>query len=302
MRVFVTGATGFVGSAIVADLISAGHKVLGLTRSESRAKSLAALGAEAHRGDLLDLESLRIGAGMSDAVIHAAFDHDFSKFAENCEADRLAIEVLGDVLQGSARPLIVTSGLPLLPNRIVAEDDEPAASSQGSPRVSEQTALAMVARGVRVSVVRVSQVHDQDRQGLAAYMIALARDKGISAYVGDGLNRWPAVHRLDVAPIYRLAVEKGSVGAKYHAVAEEGVAVRRIAEAIGQGLKIPVVALSPEEAARHFGWLAFPVSMDAPASSARTQERLGWHPTDGPLFLADLQRSRAFDTRRSQAL
>jgi nucleoside-diphosphate-sugar epimerase len=296
MRVFVTGATGFVGSAIVADLISAGHKVLGLTRSEFGAKSLAALGAEAHRGDLLDLESLRIGAGMSDAVIHTAFDHDFSKFAENCEADRLAIEALGDVLQSSARPLIVTSGLPLLPNRIVAEDDEPAANSQGSPRVSEQTALAMVARGVRVSVVRMSQVHDQDRQGLAAYMIALAQDKGISAYVGDGLNRWPAVHRLDVAPIYRLAIEKGSVGAKYHAVAEEGVAVRRIAEAIGQGLKIPVVALSREEAARHFGWLAFPVSMDVPASSARTQERLGWRPTDGPLFLADLQRSRAFDT------
>lgn len=295
MRVFVTGPTGFVGSAIVPELLNVGHQVLGLARSDEGAKSLIAAGAEVHRGDLEDLESLRSGAAMSDGVIHAAFNHDFSKFAENCEADQRAIEVIGDVLEGSDRPLIVTSGLPLTPDRLTTEDDVPPSGPSGTPRVSEQTAISMVTRGVRASVVRMPQVHDRDKQGLATYMIALAREKGISAYVGTGLNRWPAVHRLDAAPIYRLALEKGSAGARYHAVAEEGVSVREIAEAIGRGLKIPVVALLPEEAASHFGWLGFPVSMDAPASSALTQQRLGWHPTEKPGFIADLERASAFE-------
>lgn len=295
MRVFVTGATGFIGSAIVLELLNAGHQVLGLARSDESAKSLIAASAEVHRGDLEDLESLRSGAAISDGVIHVAFNHDFSKFAENSETDRRAIKVIGDALQGSDRPLIVTSGLPLTPDRPTTEDDVPPSGSGGTPRVSEQTAISMVARGVHASVVRMPQVHDQDKQGLAIYMIALAREKGISAYVGIGLNRWPAVHRLDAAPIYRLALEKGSAGARYHAVAEEGVSVREIAEAIGRGLKIPVVALSPEEAASHFGWLGFPVSMDAPASSALTQQRLGWQPTEKPGFIADLERASAFD-------
>jgi len=295
MRVFVTGATGFVGSAIVPELLSAGHQVLGLARSEEGAKSLITAGAEVHRGDLEDLGSLRSGTAMSDGVIHTAFNHDFSKFAENCEADRRAIEVIGDVLKGSDRPLIVTSGLPPTPDRLTTEDDVPPSGSGGSPRVSEQTAISMVARGVCTSVVRMPQVHDRDKQGLATYMIALAREKRISAYVGAGINRWPAVHRLDAAPLYRLALEKGDAGARYHAVVEEGVSVREIAEAIGRGLKIPVVALLPEEAANHFGWLGFPVSMDAPASSVLTQQRLGWHPTEKPGFIADLERSSAFD-------
>lgn len=295
MRVFITGATGFVGSAIVPELLNASHQVLGLARSDEGARSLIAAGAEVHRGDLEDLESLRNGAAMSDGVIHAAFNHDFSKFAENCEADRLAIEAIGDVLGGSNRPLIVTSGLSPTPDRLTTEDDVPPSSSSGTPRVSEQTAISMVARGVRASVVRMPQVHDRDKQGLATYMIALAREKGISAYVSAGLNRWPAVHRLDAAPIYRLALEKGSAGARYHAVAEEGVSVREIAEVIGRGLKIPVVALLPEEAASHFGWLGFLVSMDAPASSVLTQQRLGWHPTEKPGFIADLERASAFE-------
>ncbi len=294
MRVFVTGATGFLGSAIVPELLGAGHQVLGLARSDEGAKSLLAAGAEVHRGDLEDLESLRSGATGSDGVIHAAFNHDFSKFAENSEADRRAIEVIGEVIEGSDRPFIVTSGLPLTPGHATTEDDVPPSGSSGTPRVSEQTAISMVARGVNVSVVRVSQVHDRDKQGLATYLIALAREKGISAYVGAGINRWPAVHRLDAAPLYRLAIEKGLAGARYHAVTEEGVSVREIAEAISQGLKMPVVALSPEEAANHFGWLAFLAGMDAPASSALTQQRLGWHPTDKPGFLADLERSSAF--------
>lgn len=294
MRVFVTGATGFVGSAVVPDLLQAGHQVLGLARSEEGARFLLAAGAEVHRGDLEDRDSLRRGAASSDGVIHVGFNHDFSRFAENCEADRLAIEAMGDVLAGSERPLIVTSGLPLVAGRPATEDDALPTGPGGSPRVSEQTAMALVARGVRASVVRISQVHDQDKQGLATYLIAVAREKGISAYVGAGLNRWSAVHRLDTAPVYRSALEKGAAGARYHAVAEEGVALREIAEGIGRGLQIPVVSLSPEEAPAHFGWLAFPVGMDAPASSALTQQRLGWRPTERPGFLADLERANTF--------
>ena len=274
------------------DLLAAGHQVLGMARSDAGAKSLMAAGAQVHPGDLEDLESLRSGAAISDGVIHAAFNHDFSKFAANCEMDRRAIEVLGAALTGSDRPLVVTAGTALVaPGRTATEDDVPA-SSPSFPRVSEEGAAAVAARGLRASVVRLPQVHDTVKQGLVTYMIALAREKGVSAYVGEGRNRWPAVHVLDAAPVYRLALEKGSAGARYHAVAEEGVPLRDIAEAIGRGLNVPVVAKSPEEAAQHFCFLSFFVGVDAPASSALTQERLRWHPTKQPGLIADLDRMR----------
>lgn len=288
MRVFLTGATGFIGSAIVPELIKAGHRVLGLSRSDAGAKSLIAAGAQVHRGHLEDLESLRSGAAESDGVIHCAFIHDFSKFQENCEIDRRAIEVIGDALAGSNRPLIVSGGLYPISGRASTEDDA-APANLPLPRVSEKAALALVSRGVRASVMRLPQVHDTDKQGLVTYLIALAREKGVSAYVGNGSNRWPALHRLDTAPLYRLALEKGSAGARYHAVAEEGVPVREIAEAIGKRLKLPVVSKSPEDAAAHFGWLSFFAQMDAPASSALTQQRLGWRPTKKPGMIADLE-------------
>ena len=296
MRVFVTGATGFVGSAVVQDLIGSGHEVLGLARSDEGAASLASAGAEVHRGSLEDLGSLRSGAASSDGVIHTAFIHDFSRFEENCEIDRRAIEMLGDTLVGSERPLVITSATGMGnagPGQPATEDHfDP---SHPNPRAASELAAASVAaRGVRVSVVRLPQVHDRVKQGLVTYAIAVAREKGISAYVGDGLNRWPAVHLLDAAPLYRLALEKGSAGARYHAVAEEGVPVREIAEAIGRGLRIPVVAMSPAEAAGHFGWLAFVAEMDAPASSVLTQQRLGWRPTQKPGLIDDLDHMRYF--------
>jgi nucleoside-diphosphate-sugar epimerase len=291
MRVFLTGATGFIGSAVVEDLIKAGHKVLGLARSDAGAQSLTDAGAEVHRGDLEDLESLRSGAAAADGVIHTGFIHDFARFHEVCEIDRRAIEALGSALAGSDRPFIVTSGTAAAhtPGRPTTEDDPP---NSPMPRVaSEQAAEAMAAQGVRVCVVRLPQVHDPLKQGLITYLIATAQEKGVSAYVGDGLNRWPAVHRLDAAYLYRLALEKGAAGARYNAVAEEGVPLRAIAEAIGRGLKLPVVAKSPEEAAEHFGWLGMFVGADIPASSALTRQRLGWHPT-GPDLISDLDRAQ----------
>ena len=297
MRIFLTGATGFIGSAIVPELIGAGHQVLGLTRSDAGAESLKAAGAEVHRGNLEDLESLRSGAAKSDGVIHAAFIHDaftsnnFSKFAENCEIDKRAIEALGSVLAGSDRPLIVSAGIGALsPGRPVTEDIDPPANSP-MPRVSEQVALAMISQGVSASVMRLPQVHDTVKQGLITYAVQMAREKGVSAYVGDGSNRWPAAHILDVARLYRLALEKHEPGSRYHAVAEEGVSMREIAEVLGRGLKVPVVSLSPEEAPAHFGWLAMFAALDMPVSSAQTQQRLGWHPT-GPGLIADLEQMR----------
>jgi len=291
MRVFVTGATGFIGSAVVRELIDAGHQVLGLTRSEAGAQSLLAAGAEVHRGDLEDLESLRSGAAKSEGVIHTAFIHDFSKFKENCEIDERAIETLGDALAGSNRTLIVSSGIgALAPGRIATEDIE-ASFNPAMPRVSEQTGLAQISRGVNVSVVRLPQVHNTVKQGLISYAIQVAREKGVSAYVGDGLNRWPAAHVLDVAHLYRLAFEKHEASSRYHAVAEEGVSMREIAEVIGRGLKLPVVSLSAEEAAAHFGWLAAFAGFDMPASSAQTRQRLGWRPA-GPGLIADLEQMR----------
>ncbi len=290
MRVFVTGASGFVGSVVVQELIGAGHKVLGLARSDAAAASLASAGAEVHRGDLEDLESLRSGAASSDGVIHTGFIHDFSRFQEVCEVDRRAIETLGDVLAGSDRQLVITSGTGMGnagPGRPATEDHfDP---NHPNPRAaSEFAAEALAERGVSVSVVRLPQVHNTEKQGLVTPAIAVAREKGVAAYVGDGLNRWPAVHRLDAALVYRLALEKGATRARYHAVAEEGVPAREIAEAIGRGLKIPVVSISPEEAAGHFGWLGLFAGMDMPALSALTQQRLGWRPTQKAGMIDDL--------------
>ncbi|MBV9442193.1 MAG: SDR family oxidoreductase [Acidobacteriaceae bacterium] len=295
MRVFLTGATGFIGSAIVPELIKAGHQVLGLTRSDAGAQSLIAAGAEAHRGSLEDLDSLRRGAAKSDGVIHCAFDHsafgsDFSRFVEVCEKDRPAIEALGDALTGSDRPLLITSGTGLgnaVPGQPATEDHfDP---NHRHPRKASEIAGASVAEhGVNVSVVRLPQVHDTVKQGLVTQAVRVAREKGASAYVGEGLNRWPAAHVLDVAHLYRLALEKHEAGSRYNAVAEEGVSMREIAQIIGRRLKVPVVSLSQQEAQTHFGWLAMFVDVDMPASSAQTRQRLGWRPT-GPGIIADLE-------------
>ena len=293
MRVFVTGATGFIGSEVVRELIGAGHQVLGLTRSNAGAEALARAGAEVHRGDLYDLESLRTGAAKSDAVIHLAFNHDFSKFVENCETDRRVIEALGSVLEGPDRPLIITSGTGMANSQpgVTATEDAPKISSSVIPRAaSEEAAAAMAARDGRVIVVRLPQVHDTVKQGLVSYAVQIAREKGVVAYVGDGQSRWPAAHLLDVARLYRLALEKGT-SATYHAVAEEGVQVKEICEVVGKGLKMPVVSLTPEEAQAHFGWLAHFVAWDHPASSAQTRKQLGWEPT-GPGMIADLENMR----------
>ncbi len=290
MRVFLTGATGFIGSAIVPRLIDAGHSVLGLARSDDGAAQLAAAGADVHRGSLEDLDSLRRGASGADGVIHAGFIHDFSKFAENCEIDRRAIETFGEVLAGSGRPLIVTAGTGIaVDGRPRTEEDAATPPSARMPRVSEEAGLALQARGVRVSVMRLPQVHDPVKQGLVTYVTAVAREKGVSAYIGEGANRWAAVPRFAAAELYRLVLEKGTAGARYHAVAEEGVPLRAIAEAVGRGLKVPVVSMSPEEAAQHFGWMAGFMGFDMSASSALTQSRMGWQPT-GEGLIEDLGR------------
>jgi nucleoside-diphosphate-sugar epimerase len=294
MRVFVTGATGFIGTAVVRELIDAGHEVLGLARSDSATKSLVAAGADVHRGSLEDLESLRSGATEADGVIHAAFIHDFSNYGPAAEADRRAIETLAGALAGSDRPLIVTSGT-LLAQRQGSLATEEDALNPNFPRKSEEVALALAARGVRASVLRLPpSVHGSGDHGFVPRLISIAREKGVSAFIGDGLNRWPAVHQIDAAHLYRLALEEGSAAARYHGVADEGVPTREIAEAIGQHLNVPVVSRSREEAADHFGWIALFFGMDSPASSAQTQERLGWRPVQ-PGLIADLNAEHYFE-------
>jgi nucleoside-diphosphate-sugar epimerase len=293
MRVFLTGATGFIGTAIIPHLRRAGHQVLGLTRSEAGARALAEAGAEPHRGSLEEPDSLRAGAAQADGVIHCAFDHDFANFVANCEKDARAIAALGSALAGSDRPLVITSGVGLgiaRPGELAVEDvcnlDHP------NPRVaSERAGHGVLDTGVNLSVVRLPQVHDPVKQGLVTPYVANAREKGAAGYVGDGQNRWPAAHVGDVARLYALALDKAERGARYHAVAEEGVTVRAVAESVGRGLRVPVVSVRPEQVSDHFGWLGLFAGLDMPASSAQTRARLDWHPT-GPGLIADLDAMR----------
>ena len=297
MRVFVTGATGFIGSAIVPELINSGHQVVGLARSDANVKLLEAAGTEAHRGDLEDLESLRKGAAVSDGVIHAGFIHDFARFAAVCEIDRVAIETIGAALAGTNRPFVVTSGTALVsPGRLATEDIIPAPGATAHPRQSEQASDAVAALGVRTSIIRLApSVHGEgDRAGFVPILIQMAREKGVSAYIGEGLNRWNAVHRLDAARLFRLALEKEAAPkTRYHGVAEEAITFKTIAESIGRHLNLPVVSISPEKAAEHFGWFVGFAGADIPASSTLTQEQLGWQPVH-PTLLEDMENGSYF--------
>jgi nucleoside-diphosphate-sugar epimerase len=295
MRIFVTGATGFVGSAVVQELLGAGHQVLGLARSERAAQALTAAGAEAHRGSLDDLDSLQRGAANTEGVIHCGFIHDFTQYAAAVETDQRAIAAMGATLAGTNRPFIVTSGFANLTRKgSLTTEDDTLDPNVPAMRLSEDAALALVPQGVRAMVIRLAaSVHDENDHGFVPTLIDIAREKGAAAYIGDGQNRWPAVHRLDVARLYRLALEHGTAGARYHGVADEGIALRDIAAVIGRQLNVPVVSKAPAEAAGHFGWMAGFAGLDLAASNALTQERLGWHPTH-PALLPDLEQGHYF--------
>jgi nucleoside-diphosphate-sugar epimerase len=306
MRVFVTGASGWIGSAVVPELIGAGHQVTGLARSDASAAALTAAGAQVHRGTLDDLDSLRSAAAASDGVIHLAFKHDIAftgDFQGAADADTRAIETFGDALADSGRPFVIASGtLGLAPGRVATERDglaaDPALATLGSGpetrRANALMTLALASRGVRSSVMRLPPtVHGDGDNGFMSTIVGIARDKGISGYIGDGSNRWPAVHRLDAAHLFRLALENAPAGSALHAIADEGVPIRDIAEVIGRHLNVPVVSLSPEDAGEHFTWLAGFLSMDSPASSRLTQEILGWHPTH-PGLIDDLDKGHYF--------
>jgi nucleoside-diphosphate-sugar epimerase len=298
VRVFVTGATGFIGSAVVPELIDAGHEVVGLARSDTAAAALTAAGAVVHHGALDDLDSLHDGAAAADGVIHLAYNHDFSDFVANGRLDLRAVETLGAALEGTGKPLVVTSGTLMLtmiaPGRLGTEE---VAADPGSdaPRIaSENAAMSMAGHGVRTSVVRLSPtVHGEGDKGFVPRLINIAREKGVSAFVGEGSNRWPAVHRLDAARLFRLAVEAAPAGSILHGAGEEGVPFRDIAEVIGRQLKLPVVSIPAEEAGGHFGFLSAFVPLDNPTSSALTQKQLGWHPVQ-PALIPDLEEGHYF--------
>jgi len=311
MRVFMTGASGWIGSAVVLELIGAGHKVIGLARSDASAAVLTAAGAEVHRGTIDDLDNLRSAVALSDGVIHLAFKHDIAfsgGFQAAADADRRAIETFGEALEGSDRPFLIASGtLGLAPGAVVTERDGhgPApAHMTGGPRTrlaSAEVTLSFAFRGVRSCVVRFPPtVHGDGDHGFMATLVRIARDKGVSGYIGDGSNRWPAVHRFDAARVVRLALEKAPAGSVVQAVADEGVRIRAIAEVIGRHLDRPVVAISPEAAAAHFGWLSGFLALDAPASSTLTRQLLGWQPTN-PGLIDDLEKGHYFHETRSRA-
>jgi nucleoside-diphosphate-sugar epimerase len=288
MRIFVTGAPGFIGSALVPELIQAGHQVLGLTRSEAGAETLRAAGAEVKYGNIEDLDSVREGAAGADGVIHLAFNHDFSQMQKNAEDDRKAIQAMAEVLHGSNRPFVMTSGTGIASSVDGQPSTEESPTTSWNPRaVTEAVVKELTASGVNMSIVRLPQVHDTRKQGLVPYVTAVAREKGVSAYIGEGRNRWPAAHVSSVAQLYRLAFEKAEAGAIYHAVDEQGVSMKEIAEALGRGFNVPVVSIKPEEAEAHFGWLSLFAGFDMPSSSAITQRKLNWKPT-GPGLIADL--------------
>jgi nucleoside-diphosphate-sugar epimerase len=295
MRVFVTGASGWVGSSVVKELLAAGHAVTGMVRSSAGAASVEAAGASIVRADLDDLEAMRRAAGDADGVIHTAFNHDFSRFAENCEQDRRAIDALGSALKGSAKPLVVTSGLALLASgRPATEEDRPPAPGPQYPRASEAAADALVALGVHASVVRLApSVHGAGDHGFVPMLVKLAQEKGASAYIGEGSNRWAGVHRLDAARLFRLALEHGGIGHRWHAAHDEGVSLRDIAAVIARRLDVPLTPLTPAEAPTHFGWMTAFAGIDMAASSARTRELLGWAPREAAL-LDDLDSERYF--------
>jgi nucleoside-diphosphate-sugar epimerase len=301
MRVFVTGGSGFIGAAVIPELIANGHSVLALARSDANVAAVTKAGAEPLAGSLENLDSLRKGAAAADGVIHLAFIHDFSRFAENGQIDKRAIEAMGEVLADSNKPLVVTSGTAMLaPGRLATEDD-PAHSGDGVPRVSESAAFALVPRGVRASAVRLPQVHGgEGKCGFVSLVLDLAREKGVSAYIGDGANRWPSAHRVDAARLYRLALEKGRPGAAYHAVADEGVPMRALAEVLARHLKAPAVSISPDRAGAHFGWLAPFAGVDMPASSVKTQAELGWRPIEIGV-LEDIGQPGYFDAYLARA-